>query len=317
MSIEIITKRKRFILSLLCCESIKIFRCFAYFFAISFLFFTPSYAKADPKISEKTQGWSIEPHERKWLEKFFNDIMLHESAVYTLFGSKPMTMIVLDHTPEEKIQAIIEEMSEEEKKELFFLDEPYDLPDNWKKWEKISSRFPILNYLFFKKVREDNPLLEDVYFVNIRQTAFTIEENYELFKKYVDEDFDPLEAVFEIGDERSAFWKATAQNSTLLGILYGFGKKNAQCFDWKYWSYSEDNKPLRAFTDSLSFTFSSNIKEYKTVSLKHFGLPCFASFSSQGKDEIVKKYESERKAIQRHYKGKDFVAETLRKLTSE
>jgi hypothetical protein len=139
------------------CWNSKIFMFFSYFFAINFLLFTPSHAKADPKMLGKTEEWSIEPHERKWLEKFFNDIMLQESAIYTLFGSKPMTTIVLDLTPEEKIQATIEQMSEEEKKELFFLDKPYDLPENWKKWEKISSRFPILNYLFFKKVREDNP----------------------------------------------------------------------------------------------------------------------------------------------------------------
>jgi hypothetical protein len=153
--------------------------------------------------------------------------------------------------------------------------------------------------------------------VNIRQTAFAIEENYDLFKKYVNEDFDPLEAVFEIGDERSAFWKATVHNSTLLGILFGFGKKNAQCFDWKYWAYSENNEPMSAFTNSLRFTFSSNVKDFTTSSIKHFSLPCFASFSPQGKDETIKKYESERKTIQKHYKRKDFVAETLKKLTSE
>ena len=307
-------KKMRIVLNLLGCNDLKIFKFFACFLAINFFFIAPSYTKTETK---KTKDWSIEPQEKKWLEKFFSDIMLQESGIYSLLGSKPLTMIVLDLTPEEKIREIVDQMSEEEKKEFISWDTHYDLPENWQKWEKISSRYPIRNYLLFKKSRKDDPLFEDIYFINIRETAFVIEENYDLFKRFIIDDFDPLEVVFEIGDERSTFWNTVVHNSTLLGILFGFGRKNSQCFDWKYWSLPENNEPMRSFTDSLRSTFSSNIKDFKTISIGHFGLPCFASFSPKGKDEVIKKYENERKMIQKHYKKKDFVIETLKKLTSE
>jgi hypothetical protein len=316
MSIEKKTSKARVILNLLGCGGHKLFTFFAYFIAINFLFICPSDAKPLIGKSEKNVQEKIRPDERKWLEKLFTDIMFRENGIYTLYGSKPMTLIILDHKAEEKMQAWVDEMSEEEKKDLITLKEPYDLPENWEKWEKIKDRFPMSNYFFLKCPRKDDPSLEDVYFVNIQQAAITIQEHYTLFKQHVGEDFNPLKAVFEIGNEQSVFWKKTISNSTLLGILFGYGEKNAHCFRWKYWAEDEDNERMEDFLVSMTSVFANDPKDYVTVSTKNFPLPYFASFSPPGEDEVIHKYEREREKIQKNYKGKDFLAETLRKLTS-
>jgi hypothetical protein len=288
----------------------------AYFVALNFLFIAPCDAKPFIGKSEKTVQEKIRPEERKWLEKLFTDIMFRENGIYTLYGSKPMTLIVLDHKFEEKMQAWIDGMSEEEKKDLVPLEEPYDLPENWKKWEKIKDHFPMSNYFFLKCPRKDDSRFEDVYFVNIQQTAITIQEHYNLFKQHVGEDFNPLKAVFEIGNERSIFWQKTAKNSMLLGILFGYGEKNAHCFNWKYWAEDEGNERMEDFLVSMKSVSPNDPKDYVTVSTKNFPLPYFASFSPPGEDEVIRKYERERKKIQKSYKRKDFLMETLKKLTS-
>ena len=92
------------------------FKFFVCFLAINFLYAPLTYAKTEVAKVEKTRRGLIQPQERKWLEKFLTDIMLRENGIYTLWGSKPMTLIVLDHTPEEKIQAWLEEAEKKKKK---------------------------------------------------------------------------------------------------------------------------------------------------------------------------------------------------------
>lgn len=253
--------------------------------------------------------------ERLWMDKFFQDVMLDESAIYTLWGSKPITTIILNHISDEEINAWVEGMSEEEKKELIISTRPYDLPENWKKWEKIRTRFSIPQYLFFKRSRSNDVRFEDIYFVNILQTALTLQQHYAIFKKYTGNDFDPLKVVFEIENEDSTFWKKALNHSLLLGILFGFGLENSSCFDWKYFTDTEDNPEMEAFITSLPFRFDENAKDFADPSIHHFALPPFASFSYGEKDEIIEKYKKMRDEIKTKYKGKNFLDTTIERLT--
>ena len=82
------------------------------------------------------------------MTKFFDDLLFQEGAVYSLWGSKPITEIALYHYSKEELAAIQESLSKEDLQNCYVIDN-YDLPANWEKWEKIQSRFPIKRYLFF------------------------------------------------------------------------------------------------------------------------------------------------------------------------
>lgn len=249
----------------------------------------------------------LNAEERAWMEKFFKDIMLEEGSIYTLFGSKPMTAIAINYHSDDEVQAIFDQMSEEEKATAVIVDD--DLPQNWEKWEKLRSRFSMNRYLFFKKTDPEDSKFATLYFVDIAKVALVLEEHYDIFKRETGMDFLPLQVVFEM-EKGSVFWDQVFNNSTLVGLLYGFGLKNSYSFTWKY---SKMPETCTGFCQSLPSCFSDK-STYGDATISHFRLPIFASFSEQ--DEVIEKYKKERNEIKQRYRGNDFLSLTLQKLTS-
>ena len=129
--------------------------------------------------------------ERQWLGKFFDDLLFWENGAYTLWGSKPLTEIVLYHYTEEQRAEQIKSIPKEELENCYVIDQ-YDLPVNWEKWEKISSRFHLNRYLLFKSHSSEDGEVSFVYFVDILKTAAVIQDHYDLFSRAIGFDFHPL-----------------------------------------------------------------------------------------------------------------------------
>lgn len=231
------------------------------------------------------------------MEKFFKDVMLEENGIFTLLGTKPITAIPLYLYTDEELKAYYDQLSAEEQDELLEVVD-YNVPRNWEEWEKIQSRFPIRNYLFFKKIDILNPRVPVIYFVNIQKTTALIQEHYALFRNEMGFDFDPVMVVLEF-EKGSPFWDKVLNHSVLQGLLYGFGKENA--FAFKH-------------AEKGSQHHFSDAHRMGKASLHDFPIPIFASFSE--KDDVIDKYIVEREEIRRKYKGNDFLNFTLQKLTS-
>jgi len=242
------------------------------------------------------------PQERAWLTKFFRDLLLNEAAIYTLWGSKPMTLIHLILYTQEEIMAYYNSLSDEQKKEAV-IHRDYDLDENWKKWEKIKDRFPKNRFLLFQRDCSEGGKIGNIYLVDVLQTALVIQENYASFQNVVGFDFDPIKIVYEIQDPDSVFWNKTLQHSALLGILFGFGPKNAWAFQWKY-----GHTPCLGNFQSTA----SDLNSFGQATLSNFPLPVFSVFNDW---EVVERYKKEREGIQKNYKGKDFVDLTLQRLS--
>ena len=248
------------------------------------------------------------------MTKFFNDLMLDQSAIYTLWGSKPLTFAtayLMDSYSEEEIQAYYDNLSEEEKKNGRIV-EDYDLPENWEKWEKISAKFPIKRYLLFRsKFDAEDPHSFYIFFVNVLKTATVIQENYQLFRDTVGFDFDPLEVTLQIQNQDSEFWKIAFHRSLLVGILCGFGRDNSWAFHWKH---KGNSKTCGHFLENLKHTSSTKSLRGKVkIDLNNFRIPSFASFDTN--DAVVEKYTQERERIKQLYKDQDFLDLTLERLT--
>ncbi len=261
------------------------------------------------KLSEKP--FNLSKEERDWMDGFFKGIMIQEDAIYTLFGTKPLTRIVINYyTPEEK-KTFVEQMTEEQKANAVWTAD-YQLAENWEKWEKIRERFPVnRRYLFFKNQHPHDPKLAFLFFVDVVKLAATLQENYELFSRETNMDFDPMEVVFEL-EKGSEFWNEvfdkSINNSALVGVLFGYGIKNAFCFQWKWWPSSE----FQQVADAMKPRFSNESLSGE-AKIERLPIPIFASFFDE--DEIVEKYNRERDKIKKIYQGKDFLDLTLRKLT--
>ena len=251
--------------------------------------------------------YDLTTEEKTWLEEFFTGVMLQNPAIYTLRGSKPMTRISIHYYTDEEIQAYYDQMSEEEKKTAIYV-EDYHLRQNWEKWEKIRDRLHISRFLFYKKNDTGDPKFASVYFVDPIKIAYTILENYPLFRNVVGFDFNPLQEALEI-EKGSAFWERVNGNATLIGLLYGFGLKNSSLFYWKYWGQCED---CNSCFSCLTSYASDSLKD-GTSTIKNLTLPAFASFFKD--DDVIEKYKKERAVIQSEYRDKDFLGLTLQHLT--
>lgn len=215
--------------------------------------------------------------ERTWMEKFFNDVMLDAGAIYTLWGSKPLTTIAINYYSDEEVEEYYQQMSDEEKKNAVISEVEYDLPNNWEKWEKVRSKFPLTHYLFYKQEDQEDPKFADIYFVNIANTVQLLQKHYSLFSEATGGDFDPEQVVIEM-ESPSVFWERVKNNSVLLGLLFGFGYENASSFHDKYGEAKQ----------SCSESCSSDTPTYGEVSIEKFSLPIFASFA-KGRDAVIEK----------------------------
>lgn len=280
------------------------------FFLLSIVFLFSSCSNSNKQLSK----FELSNDERQWMEKFFGDLLFVEGGAYTLWGTKPITEIVLYHYTDEEMKTILDGLSKEDM-ENCYINECYDLPSNWEKWEKIKSRFPMKKYLLFRSYFDEDGKASFVYFVDTLKTAMLIQDNYDLFKKTIGSDFHPFEVVLDMENQDSIFWNKIrdSKDSPLLwGLLFGYGKLNSYVFFWKHFDCPES---CEEWLESYPFQFSNPPPRGQVhLSLINFNLPPFASFSDD--DERVIQYEKEREQIKKTYKRKDLVQITLEKLTS-
>jgi hypothetical protein len=275
----------------------KLAVCTGTFFCITVFFTGCHNVKKNPVLKE------ISVADKAWMTKFFQDILLDQSAIYTLWGSKPMTLIQISYYTDEEILAYYNQLTEKEKKEVELFDD-YDLDMNWEKWEKVKKLFPSQRHLFFKKELTEDGKIARVYFVNLFQTAYILQQNYSIFRNVVGFDFDPVKIVYEIQDPKSEFWNKSLVHAGLQGILFGYGLKNALAFQWKHWEAAPFLKGVtpRGSTQTL-----------KRATIQDFPIPGFMIFTDYN---IVDQYEKERETIQRIYKNRDFLEITLEQFLS-
>lgn len=255
--------------------------------------------------TESSRRFSLE--DRAWIEKFLKDVMLDESGIYTLFGSKPLTRFPVFSYSEEEYREAYAAMSEEERKNALVL-YSYDLPKNWKKWQQFQALFPSGRYVLFEQTIPDTSKEFMICFADLAKVAVCLEKYYPIFQRVTKQDFNPLQEALFL-QEGSPFWDTVFTDSVLVGILYGYGEENSLLFSWKH---SASLEIPTHFREMLRFHFS-NKKERTMQNLDDFDLPVFASFSDL-QDPIIERYKRERNEIQQLYKDKDFVNFTLEKL---
>ncbi len=300
------------------------------------LFFT-SCSSPNKELDTK-RSLSLEDYH--WIKAFLHKTMLSEVGIFTLCGSKPLIFFEIDYPNPEREKEIslwYESLSEEEKEKQIFLIEDEDLQSEWflrlpkkaqknavikkssreafhvtwEKWKKMSSSLSISKYLFVERSISGQTNCKYLFFINISETFLVLKENYEVFKRKIGKDFDPLNTVFDIRNEESEFWEIALQDDELIGILCGFGTKNASYYSVTNRLQSEDAKK---FLDTLPRQPACKSDQWRTMTPSSFPIPGFISFTKD--DEMIEQYKKEKEKIKKEYRNKDFVYFTLEKLAS-
>lgn len=279
----------------------KIRKCtFKIFFFILTIFFFVSCQKSSHPL--------VKDDEKIWIGKFFKDLFLEEGAIYTLWGSKPITRIILYEYSEEEVDNYNKSLTQNEIKNSR-IRMNYDLPVNWKKWKAIEDRFPMKRYMLFEAKWHDDPEVKFIYFVDILKTALILQEYYEEFRKVVGFDFNPVKEVYKMKEDDPIFWKKL--NSSLWGLLFGYGKHNSYAFYWKNFDHTRETEN---FFTNLEGKSSNNqgLIGNQNRTLKNLGIPSFISFFSN--DPVVEEYQKEKEFIQKTYKHRCFIKKTIDRL---
>lgn len=202
-----------------------------YLFLFFFVFF-PFLDWSHPNLKK------IPLEDRQKLEKFF-DYLIHNSIIgYSLCGEKPAsieTFPTLSKIP--PCYAI----------KIFAKHPGYSIVWNGiKAWQRNSHLFPSKNFVFRFVLAYNTVVL-----INKRATLKVIEDNLDLFQKYSHSNQSAAEFLEEVCYPKDKDYMIR-YNTTLLGILLGYGRNNSLAFSKRSYIQKLENFKLYSANDSLN-----------------------------------------------------------------
>lgn len=267
--------------------------------------------------------------EKKKLDEALKFILIRSYGMYTLLGSKPITTFnILRDVPYnrsdeqlqqdydvlvKKYEGFKDKVSIEEYKNSTSNESPFDEEAIWNFWKENWKKYTGKKYLFFEKkdILEIDGKKQEVgegFFVNVFEAACIIKKHYQEFRDELGEDFDPLQAIYNLPNPSSILWRHNSEY--LYGLLLGFGEKNSYLFKLR-------NKGKIPFKSVFLFDAQeeSNHLSKSNVSIDDLPLPAFVTFSFT--DEQLFIYKKEREKILDFYHNKDFLETTMEYLKGD
>lgn len=210
---------------------------------------------------------------------FLENLMIREGGLFVLMGSKPMVWFSI--------------------KESASIPWSKEMQRIWPAWkENVKDRVGPC-YAIIEDCVHGNG--DSVYFVNIPNTLAILHEHYSHFAKIYNSPFDPLTVVKELQNEgMSLFWKIILQDHYSSGILLGYGSRNAAGFAWTH-KNNLTLPPLQTIVFNKGDTACYNLE----ITAKDLPLPTMTVYGVN--DSVIAKYKSERVAIIKKFKGKEFI----------
>lgn len=271
---------------------------------------------------------------------FLENLMIRESGLYTLLGSKPMTLFNMtdsvDISEEGLLKSYLELKKFMEKTESD--SEPHkakiSLPDyetyknkcfigykafpffhKKRLWEVWQAAYPHLSTplykLFSRRLSKEKPDAMVGLFINVPQTVHVLRKYRSEFYQFTGMEFDTDKILDTIEDENSIFWDRVLTNHFLLGLLLGYGEKNAYLFDWiTKNTLSPQSMSIARFPELSRIEQDVKKTMKKSITIEDLPIPYFVTFEIS--DETVERYKKEREKIIPFFKDKDFVPCVLR-----
>lgn len=218
---------------------------------------------------------SIDKKDYERLERFFNYIIHRSSIGYSLCGEKPLateSFINLTKIPSGHGHRL---------PKIIFEHYGYSILWNgWKCWERYAHLFPSQNFVlrFIEK-------MDTLVLINKSVCKTVIEENIDLFHKYLNTSETPKEILDKIcypkGNEEYLF-----KHTALLGILYGYGRNNSIAFASR--SYIQKLEP---YTKN---EFISPILGYGFITINN-------GTNEEENKSVIKIFENSKNAIQNKF----------------
>lgn len=221
--------------------------------------------------------------------------MDENGGVYVLLGSKPMIEFGIDPLPNEEEKKVIYEA----KSELFrkhiplttFHPNREDCRKLWEDWKGLTAYCVSSSFLFLECENHGYG-----FFIHIPKTVEILKTYQADFEQVIGSPIDPETLVYQFGNDKNPQWRKILSSHYLMGLLYGFGEKNAL-------NFARESRRRKHFPTRHRASIGN---------VPPLPFPGFISYESP--DPQVEKYEKEREMILEFFKDKDFTETTLRLL---
>lgn len=283
---------------------IKYISIFVIFFLLILIFGRKIGKVHEVQTNIATEIQSIPKAERESLEFFFRYAFRFYPLAYTLFGDKPMAYASFARS--ENFTAY-----QKERNPLLMF-----APLNWmhkrfrkgyEVWEKYRYLFPSSNYLFFDFT---DPQTNDecwIFLINKKCFLQAVEENIADFKAILGNDITANQVLEEIQKTKNVF-KVLRHKNLLMGILFGYGKHNAELFQKRHDFFKRYPGRRKDCPYQLNPTYRTDTPLNPLM----LNPPCFAADLSHPETVgLQQKYHSQRHEILKRYRSGDFLEVTL------
>lgn len=253
----------------------------------------------------------LSDQERCYLEFFFRKAIVEEPFVYTLFGDKPMTLILF--TKKDELNAL----SVYQKNQRYILS-IFPLVDmnnvrfckGLEVWKKYQHLFPLSNFIFLESRDPSRREIGYLFLINKKAFLKAIESNLEDFKKILGSGITSRCLLREIQNTKDVF-KSLKHSNLLIGILFGYGRHNADLFQKKY-EFVKRYPNKRTNCPFKLQPFNTSGLPLNSLMLN---LPCFAAdWKHPETKQLSQKYHSQRQEVLKQYQSGDFLETTLQQL---
>lgn len=256
---------------------------------IFFQFFSSScsYSKKIPEFPQKTLEQETQ------ISLFLTDLLFRQGGVYTLFGDKPMTSLLLFTGSLKEIDLSV--VSEEARNSAIYCE--VASYEDWLAWKKFIFRDQLENFIFAEHPCPLDPSQRYLLFVNKKEMRKVLQIYKENFIKSWGEEFSIDWAIEELTKEGSRFWNNVLTDHFLAGIAYGYGLENVLRFTDNLRAFKEEGKASDEFL--------------KHPSPREFSLPIFKIYENK---QVIEKYKIQKESILYKYRDRPFLEVTMERL---
>lgn len=171
-------------------------------------------------LSAQAQISNIPKQDLKEIEFLFDYLISEHDFAYTLFGSKPMSLADLSLRPPCRLPATRQNQALNFRKKLM---------SSLKAWDKYKKHFKSQDFIILDS--EDGFFSCTTFFIIHKNNLLSLLKNHEsLFKQELGSAFTPETFLEKLEKRETTLAEAIHTNDKLLGIMLGYGVRNASLF---------------------------------------------------------------------------------------
>lgn len=230
--------------------------------------------------------------DRDKIQSFLNQFLFVNTAVYTLFGDKPISeMLIFIGTKNDLM-----ELTEEELKMAIPLDG--SIVENWRVWKRYADKIHSKNFIITERPCFLDPSHAIYSLLNVKLVKEVLCQHRATFQEKIGRSFNVDKVIEEFKDPSSYFWKKAFEDHYLSGLLFGYGQENITHF----------LNHMKIQDKKIQFSDVYN----PSATVNNFSIP---SFALSPNDKTANLYSEQRTKIRSVYQYRNIIDVTIQRLT--